>query len=161
MGIDQSYRSTGLVVIDENEKILHSEIIPSNKEDEVYFSAWLITNNIIQTVNQFKPDNIAIEGLSYGLRGNATRDLAGLQFMIISRIKYENSYKNIIIVAPLTLKKFATGSGSAKTKKIDIIKSLPEYALTHFLEYGVKKTTGLGDLADAFFLSKIAKEKYQ
>ena len=60
-----------------------------------------------------------------------------------------------LIVPPTTLKKFATGSG--KADKNEMIAALPVDVREHFNAQGYKKTTGLTDVADAYWLSTYAK----
>jgi Holliday junction resolvasome RuvABC endonuclease subunit len=105
-----------------------------------------------------KPDFIALEGLAFGMTGNATRDLAGLQFSIITVARYIDLI-NIEIVTPLSVKKFATDNG--KAKKEDMIAALPILVGDMFRERGFKKTTGLADLADAYFIAKFIQHKHK
>ncbi len=86
------------------------------------------------------------------MRGNATRDLAGLQFSIINKIKFILE-KDITIVAPPTLKKSATGSG--KASKEEMIEALPKEVLELFTkDKNWKKSRGLTDVTDAYFLAR-------
>lgn len=156
LGIDQSYNSSGLVVL-KDDTIVHSECFKSNKEFNRFGQAYEIAIHIGKIVDRFNPDIIAIEGLAYGMRGNVTRDLGGLQYVIVSYLQ-EVKEHCIVIIAPLTVKKFATGNGRAK--KNLMIECLPDYALNNFLKLGVKKTTGLADLADSFWIAKVAGKKH-
>ena len=88
------------------------------------------------------------EGLGFGgSNSNASRDLAYLVGAI--ETVFGEQFKE---VAPTALKKFATGSG--KADKQDMINALPEDIKQKFLDAGFKKTTGLSDLADAYFIGK-------
>lgn len=156
LGIDQSYNSSGIIVL-EGDVILHSECFKSNKDFDRFGQAYQIATHIADIVDTYKPDVIGIEGLAFGMRGNVTRDLGGLQFVIVAHLQEVKKHP-VKIVAPLTVKKFATGSGRAK--KEEMIESLPEYALNEFLDLGVKKTTGLADLADAYWIAKVAEETH-
>jgi Holliday junction resolvasome RuvABC endonuclease subunit len=153
LGIDQSYNSSGIIVL-EGDTIIHSECFKSNKNFDRFGQAYEVATHIADLLDIYKPDIVAIEGLAFGMRGNVTRDLGGLQFVIVAHLQ-EVKKQPVKIVAPLTVKKFATGSG--KAKKEQMIESLPEYALDNFLLLGVKKTTGLADLADAYWIAKVAE----
>lgn len=157
LGIDQSYNASGIVVL-EGDNIIHSGCFKSNKEFDRFGQAYEIAIHIANIVDAYKPDIVAIEGLAFGMKGNVTRDLGGLQFVIVAHLQ-EVKKQPVKIVAPLTVKKFATGSGRAK--KNEMIESLPNYALNEFLELGVKKTTGLADLADAYWIAKTAQNLHK
>lgn len=154
LGIDQSYNSSGIIVL-EDDNIIYSECFKSNKNFDRFGQAYEIATHIGDLVEIHKPDIVAIEGLAFGMRGNVTRDLGGLQFVIVAHLQ-EVKKQSVKIVAPLTVKKMATGSG--KAKKSEMIDALPQYALDNFLTLGVKKTTGLSDLSDAFWIAKVAQK---
>lgn len=91
------------------------------------------------------------------MRGNATRDLAGLQFSIITKINFILK-RDITIVAPPTLKKSATGTG--KASKEEMIDALPKDILEVFTkEKNWKKSRGLTDVTDAYFLARYLIDK--
>ncbi len=155
LGIDQSYTSSGIVLL-ENGIFMRGHKFAANKEMNRFGQAHEIALHISGVVDDFKPDVIAIEGLAFGMRGNVTRDLGGLQFVIIAHLQEIKKY-DVDIIAPTSAKKFATGSGRAK--KEDMIESLPESVHTYFVDLGMKKTTGLGDMADAYWIAKTAEAK--
>jgi len=150
LGIDQSYTSTGIVVL-ENGKMIYSERFVSDKERDRFGQAYEIALHIASVYDKFAPDIVALEGLAFGMKGNATRDLGGLQFVIVCHLQ-EVKKQPVKIIAPLTVKKFATESGRAK--KEEMIESLPKNILKEFEDMGLKKTTGLADLADAYWIAK-------
>jgi len=156
LGIDQSYNSSGIVVLNNDSNVVHCECFKSNKDFNRFGQAYEISLHIANAVDKYKPDLVAIEGLAFGMRGNVTRDLGGLQFVIVSHLQEVKKY-DVNIIAPLTVKKFATGSGRAK--KNEMIESLPDNVREKFLSLGVKKTTGLSDLADAYWIAKITLMK--
>lgn len=149
LGIDQSYTSTGCVILNPDFNIIHYQIISSNKEDDIFDRSIEISNEIIKIINDFNLTNIYIEQLAYGGFGNSTRDLAGLQFVIITNIKKLLNIK-CELIPPTSLKKFATGKGNSK--KDEMYNALPDYAKDHFKN--IKKTKGLGDITDAYWLSR-------
>jgi len=165
LSIDQSYTCSGIVVLNDGQ-VEHCEVFKTKKPEDkkdmgvTYHRAFLVAEHISGIAKKYKPDFISIEGLAFGMRGNATRDLAGLQFVIVVDL-IERLGFSVEVVSPKTAKLFATGSG--KAKKIEMIEALPEDTLKLFQDLGVKKTTGLGDLADAYWIGltaeNIRKEK--
>jgi Holliday junction resolvasome RuvABC endonuclease subunit len=151
MGIDQSYTSSGVCIIDELGNVVKSMVISSNPSMNEFERTWSVAQAIKQTADQFKPTVISIEGLAFGGRGDATRKLAGLQFVIVTQLmcSSEPCY-DVRIVAPTTLKKHATGSGKADKKQM--LLSVPD-EIKNSLEANYKKTKGLFDIVDAYFLA--------
>ncbi len=138
--------------------VIEAQRYCADKSTNRFAQAYEIALHIAVMVDDHNPDIIAIEGLAFGMRGNVTRDLGGLQFVIIAHLQ-EVKGKSIEILAPTTVKKFATGSGRAK--KEEMIDSLPNDVHERFVGLGVKKTTGLGDLADAYWIAKCAEHNYK
>jgi Holliday junction resolvasome RuvABC endonuclease subunit len=64
-------------------------------------------------------------------------------------LRFYHGY-NIIIIPPKTVKKIATGNGNAS--KDDMIEHLPKIVREEFAAIGYKKSTGLKDLADAYWI---------
>lgn len=157
LGIDQSYTSTGCVVLEDN-KFLYAQKITSDEHLDKPDRAWQIAHDILFLATRCgrNLNCIALEGLAFGMRGNATRDLAGLQFIIIGVLRHEGKYDNIQIVSPLSVKKFATGNG--KADKNAMIEKLPKDIGEEFNKLGVKKSTGLKDLADAYWIARVASD---
>lgn len=151
IGIDQSYASTGIVVLDENKKIKDCLILSTPKTDDVFKRAWDMSEKVLNEIKKYPECELAIEGLAFAMRGNATRDLAGLQFSIVTKIKFILE-KEITIVAPPTLKKSATDNG--KASKEEMVAALPKDVYELFTgEKNWKKSRGLTDVTDAYFLA--------
>jgi Holliday junction resolvasome RuvABC endonuclease subunit len=157
IGIDQSYTSCGVVVLDATGQILSTDRIVSDKSVDIYERAWYISRQVAKIVERNKPCKVGIEGLAFGMRGDATRDLAGLLFCIINNLRYNHNFGDIKVVTPLSVKKFATGSG--KAKKEDMYKHLPEKTQKIFLEKGFKKSNGLADIVDANWIAQYIRSE--
>lgn len=156
MGIDQSYTSTGIVLLDNSGNVALSQTISSSKSDDIYERAWHVATAIGGIIDKHKPKHIGLEGLAFAQVGNATRDLAGLQFVIIAYLRYVYKIANkLTIVAPNELKKFATTKGNAK--KQDMVDSLPQDVSESF-QKTFKKTKGLYDITDAYWIAKYILE---
>ena len=156
LGIDQSYTSSGLVIIADGEVEL-CEKYSSDKSEDSFARAWDISVFIRNVAVTRKVDFVGIEGLAFGMRGDATRDLAGLQFCIVNLLR-EQEFA-VEVIAPNAVKKFATGNG--KAQKQELYEALPLNTQTKFLELGVKKTTGLYDLTDAYWIAKIIEDNHK
>jgi len=152
LSVDQSYRSAGIVII-ENGEMIFCEKYVTEKDKDVYHRAAQLATHLQLVALKWQPDVVALEGLSFGSVGNVTRDLAGLMFIIVVKLR-EDGY-DPIVVPPTKVKKFATGKGNAK--KEVLIENLPTGIRAAFDELGVKKTTGLADLADAYWIGKYAE----
>lgn len=152
IGIDQSYTSTGIVVLDAAQAVVATLRITSTKDDDIFVRADNVSTAIADFVASHQPTRVAIEGLAFGMTGSATRDLAGLQFLAIVKLRAKGFAP--IIVSPSSLKKMALGVG--KASKQEMIAALPQEVAERFAAEGYKKTKGLGDMADAFWLAKWA-----
>lgn len=151
LAIDQSLTCTGWCLF-EGEELLKFGTIRTSKEDgSLLKRCYLVSHSLgylVRTHLTGESDRVVNEALSYGSVGAATRNLAYLLGHIHADLLKE-SYSE---VAPTSLKKFATGSGRAK--KQDMLEALPKDILERFQEEGYKKSTGLYDLTDAYFIGK-------
>jgi Holliday junction resolvasome RuvABC endonuclease subunit len=152
LSIDQSYNACAYVV-DDNKQMVEFGCLISDKTQDIYKRALDISLKLDNIYTKYYPTEIRLEGLAFGMRGDATRDLAGLLFTIINVISLKHSFDNFKIISPKTVKKSATGSGKA-TKK-DMIAALPKDIKQKFTDANYKQTTGLADLADAFWISQV------
>ncbi len=159
IGIDQSYTSTGVVVL-EDDKILDFCTIHTSPNDGDVFTRVNTVASKLKALCEYDVCSIAIEGLAFGIRGSATRDLAGLQFVIVDYLRFQLN-KDILIVAPTSLKKFATGGGGGAKKKVTkamMVDSLNEDTKLLF-KTKYKASNGLYDITDAYFLAKYSQSK--
>ena len=152
LGIDQSYTCSGLIVLEDGE-VIHAEKFSSDTTKDKPGRAWEVAKQIGRLVTRFNPDIVALEGLAFGMRGDATRDLAGLQFTIVNVLRYHYDTE-CIVVSPRTVKKVATGNG--KADKMEMYNLLPKKIKNLFEEMGLKKSTGMLDLTDAYYIAKVA-----
>lgn len=161
LGIDQSYTSTGLTVMDHRKDVAWMGTVTTKKEtddkQEIFHRARYIVQEISNIIDLHKIEFVAIEQLAYGSAGDATRNLAGLQFMIINMlIDIDIPF---LIVPPTSLKKYATGKGNCdKTMMVDSLPSLPVDIKGEVMKY--PKSKGRSDLADAYWLASMGVDKY-
>ncbi len=158
MGIDQSLTCTGVVItqIDRDgiKSILHQEAISTVKTElepipDTIVRATVIGDRLASLQAQYMPDYIALENLSYGSVGNATRNLAILFGVICTKMDMLHPS----VVPPTSLKKFATGNGKA-TKK-DMLEAIAQSDASFFsLLNRMTIKAGKYDLADAYWIAK-------
>ena len=161
LGIDQSLTKTAIVLVDDDLKVISYAIASSDKNDNKFVRSKEIAEQIVNVCHReaggYYPDAIGIEGLPFGnMMGNVTRDLAGLQAIIISELIDEGFTvdMDLHILSPTTIKKRATGSG--KAKKEEVIESVPEPFAS--IVKSTPKTKGRDDLADAYWIAVMTKE---
>lgn len=155
LSVDQSFTSSGIVTLADDGRVLASELFKSNAERDVFHRAWQISEHIATIAHNVQARFVALEGLAYAKAGDATRDLAGLQFVITCSLRYLYGL-HVEIVFPTTAKKFATGKGNSN--KEALLEHLPDDVRDAFDRIGVKKTTGLLDLTDAYWIGRTALE---
>jgi Holliday junction resolvasome RuvABC endonuclease subunit len=155
MGIDQSYTSTGYCISNGlgPGKMTNFGLISSDKTDDIFARARYVADELSTIINTHAVDVVALEGLAFGAKGDATRNLAGLQFTIVNML-FTDHNKSCEIYAPGTIKKIATGKGNSP--KSLLLESLPAETKTRFADAGIKKTKGLLDLVDAYWIVQTA-----
>lgn len=159
MGVDQSYTSCGYCVIDTQKNVKHFGVIRTdNASLDVFERSWIIATSLCKLATDLNVNTVAIEGLAFAKFGNATRDLAGLQFTIYNQLS-NVALTPVEIVAPTILKKFATGKG--KASKPDMLAAMPTDVIKQMTDAGFMKTKGLYDLADAYWLALFSLEHSQ
>ncbi len=149
ISIDQSYTCCAYTIFNDGNMETFGTI-RSNKDHTKFQRALYVATSLLTVYNDCHPDVLCIEGLSFGATGNVTRDLAGLLFTIINIINNEHDNLRYYLFAPTTVKKTATGSGRAS--KQEMIDVLPDDIKDQFIHSGYRKTTGLADLSDAFWI---------
>jgi Holliday junction resolvasome RuvABC endonuclease subunit len=151
LSIDQSLSCSGMVLWKDTEA---SEIfvVKTQTGKEVLIRIKEVIDEVHQICKKHKVKNIVIEALPYGINSTSVRPLAGLYYCIANYCSDNNIGFNEANVS--AVKKFATGKGNAK--KSDMITSFSTTKMyERALKLGYKKTTGLADLADAYFIGKL------
>lgn len=163
IGIDQSITHTAIVVLDEHTRELIDftviKTILKNKEGSEEFSFTQRIKNSRDASNEFIEKYYdtrlcAIEGLSLSRNSKTARPLAGLFYALT--IMIDEKEIPFDVIAPKSAKKTA-GNGNAS--KEEVFAALPENVAERFIEAGYKKTTGLMDLSDAYFIALTALNK--
>lgn len=155
LGLDQSLTSTGWYIMAPGYED-HGTISTSREKDnplDSYTRVLFMADAIRDLIMEHKVDVLVIEGLGFGAKGNATRDLAGLQYHIICSVLRMPRKVRIAVIPPTTLKKFATDNGRAN--KEDMFDALPDMTKEVIKKY--PKSRGRYDVTDAFYLSILGK----
>lgn len=153
ISIDQSYTHTGWIVSELDDfnviDILNYGVIKSDKEETKFQRAADVAWDIVKIVNQYEPQALVLEQLSFGSIGSATRDLAGLLFVIVDRVKRGThlTEEDIYLLAATSIKKSHTGNGKA-TKQQMLEATDPE--VRESFESNFTRSKGLYDLVDAY-----------
>jgi hypothetical protein len=150
MGVDQSFTSAAVVIINRGGDLINAQILKSDPSKNIFDRATHIAIEVVTLAFPHKGNiDVAIEGLAFGGRGDATRDLAGLQFTLVNWIT--GFICDPVIISPKTAKRV---SGCGSSLKEEMVERLPPHIRAHFTEeMNAKKTTGLYDLTDAYWLA--------
>lgn len=153
LSLDQSLSSSGFIVWSQEGSIEKFGALkkPKTLDDPVHQLKWVIAN-IESLLKENKITLVVMEGLPFGMQSASVRVLAALFFMVL--IVCDTLNIEVVVIPPTEVKKAA---GSGKFKKHEVIQALPEEFTSKVLAAGYKKTTGLSDIADAFFLYKAHK----
>jgi Holliday junction resolvasome RuvABC endonuclease subunit len=156
LAVDQSFTSCGLFVLEvcdsDVTRVIHCERFVTNVNLDIFARAMQVAERVDIVATNFNIHHIAIEGLAFSKMGDATRDLAGLQFTIVNFQRMKS--RDVLIIPPNTVKKIATGKGNAK--KEQLYEALPA-DIKNLLDVNkYKKTTGRYDLTDAYWIGMSA-----
>lgn len=148
LGVDQSMTSTGLVV--GGQGMIDFMDVFSTKGDKTdnlsdFKRCMRIRDAVLKVANMYMVDEVFIEGLSFNAPGNSNRQLAGLLYTIVTSLISEGY--QVSVVAPTSLKKFATGKGNAK--KDLMMEHLPDEIKEMVDEF---PKSSRDDVTDAYWL---------
>ena len=150
VGIDQSYHSTGLMVLDSEGSILRQEnfsIVKGSKIEKVEECLVEFEKKIDFIPKIHNLQMVYIEGPAYSSSGSSTLQMGALHYFLRLFLYKENiEFK---VIAPTTLKKYIAGTGRAKK---DLI------LLKVYKKWGVE--FDISDLADAYGLARMALEEF-
>jgi crossover junction endodeoxyribonuclease RuvC len=146
MGLDLAYINNGVVCIDDEASILYQEVITCPKsiatdEERLIF----LSEKFSKVVDEYLPERICIEGLSFGSKGQSVSQMGALHF--ITRIFLFKLGIKYIVIAPTQLKKFVTGTGQCK-KELMLLKTYKKFNI-EFSD---------NNLCDAYCLARMARE---
>ena len=155
MGIDQSLSCSGVTLWDDGE-LFHFTAIKTQPKTETILRIRQVIEELTFLIRQHGISTVVIESLPFGLNSTSVRPLAALHMCIQNMCIDLNLefYESHVTKA----KKLATGKGNAK--KQDMINALPTDIAEDFKREGYKKTTGLADLADSYWIYKLYEKEH-
>lgn len=111
LGVDPSLTATSRCLVIDGVPYLRVTCTEpkTGKDDEKLERMRFQVDEIVEW--SVKAHVVVIEGLSHASRGSATRDLAGLWWMMMDRLRHHDVC--VAVCAPQTRAKWATGKGNA------------------------------------------------
>jgi crossover junction endodeoxyribonuclease RuvC len=151
-GVDASFSGTGVIIIDNDCKIIDQKLISTKKKDDIYDiekRMLFIVNDLSIFLTKYFKDLklILIEGLSYGSTGDGAAQLAALNYFIRIFLLQNALYYDD--VSPSKLKMFASGKG--QSKKNLMLKEV-------YKRWGIDFDDD--NLCDAYCLARLAHTNY-
>lgn len=191
ISIDQSLSKTALVEWVDGEPVARY-VFKSGSEDSkkhlatvAYFKTVdeqmeYLTGKMLERIEEFEPEHITMEGLAFGSVGNATRDLAGLYYLMRNAF-YQAGYdwKQMSATPPISAKSVAReflpvalqtvpkpngkkGMNKVKMEKPLMIAAVPEKHRWLYEGYGLSgMKAGKDDIADAYWLGVYYQQKIE
>lgn len=147
MGIDLSLSESGVVILDNDARIIKQSIISTLSKDDIECRLLFIKEEIKLLLKEFKNIVVYVEGLSFASSGQGMLQLGALHYFIRIFL-YENKFKYQVI-PPTKLKKFVC---TGKAKKELMLKEV--YKKWNF-------DTDNNNIADAYSLARMVLEEYK
>ncbi len=152
IAIDQSFRNTAVCIFENDGELKEFKVLKSlktKKESNYEIRIKEIVEELMDYISNFDVTNVVLEGLSMNKNSTTARPLGGLYYhMCINFINANIEYE---VLPPKTVKKFAKHGNAKKDEMYEV---LPDEIKDRFLKANYKKTTGLYDLTDAYFIGK-------
>jgi crossover junction endodeoxyribonuclease RuvC len=148
VGIDPSYNSFGIIVIDQNGELIEQKLLKSTIKAEPEDRIMELEKAFEFIPNIICLHSVYMEGPSYSSDGAYMLQMGALHYYL--RIFFRKNNVEYKVIAPGTLKKFVTGKGNCK-KNLILMKT--------FQKWGVEFE--VDDLADAFGLAQMALDDYK
>jgi len=148
VGIDPSFNSTGIIILDQNGDIVEEKNFSLKEFDQIEEKLINFEESIKFIPSMLRLQKVYIEGPAYMASGKYILQMGALHYLLrLYLYRHKVDYK---VIAPGTLKKFVTGKGNAKK---DLI------LLKVYKKWGVEFE--VDDLADAYGLARMALEEDQ
>jgi len=147
VGIDPSYNGFAIVVLDKDANIIEQRLLNSDTKKEAEERILELEKGFDFIPNIVCLQSIYLEGPSFSSNGAFQLQMGALHYYLrIFLLKKNVEYK---IIAPGALKKFVTGTGTAKKELV---------LLNVYKKWGVEFNDN--NLADAYGLARMALDNY-
>jgi len=154
IGIDSSSTNTGIVVLDTSGNIKDYYLISPNKALDINDRILEILKTFLKILSKYAEDNISVAIESAALYGKGKRnELSMLIGALYYLLRLED--REVFLVPPSKLKKFATGNGRAS--KEDMESATPTFVVQKFKREFKK----VDDVVDAFWLATYCCFQYK
>ena len=148
VGIDHSYNSFAIIVIDKDGKIVEQKLLSSDSTKEPEDRILELEKGFSFIKNIVRLHTVHIEGPSFSSNGAFVLQMGALHYYLRMFLRLNNIKYNV--VAPNTLKKYITGKGNTK-KNLILMKVYKRWGIEFDCD----------DLADAYGLAQMALEDYK
>jgi len=146
VGVDPSFNSTGVVVLDQYGTIIKQCNFSLQKYEDIEEKLSKFEEKISFIPKIIKLQSVYIEGPAYMANGQYALQMGALHYLLrLYLYRHTVDYK---VIAPGTLKKFVTGKGNAK-KDLMLLKVYKKWG----------EEFEVDDLADAYGLARMALEE--
>ena len=146
VGIDPSFNSTGIIVLDKKGDIVEEKNFSLKKYDQIEEKLINFEKTIRFIPQMIRLQSVYIEGPSYMSSGQYVLQMGALHYLL--RLYLYKKKLNYKVIAPGTLKKFVTGKGNAK-KDLMLLKVYKKWGVEFEID----------DMADAYGLARMALEE--
>jgi len=148
VGLDPSYNGFAIVVLDKDATIIEQRLLSSDTNKEAEERILELEGGFDFIPNIICLHSIYLEGPAFSSSGKFTLQMGALHYYIrLFLLKKGVSYK---IITPGALKKFVTGTGTAKKELM---------LLNLYKKWGVEFNDN--NLADAYGLARMALDEYK
>ncbi len=146
VGIDPSFNSTGIIILDQNAALVKEINFSLKKYEDIEEKLIKFEETISFIPTMIRLQRVYIEGPAYMASGQYVLQMGALHYLLrLFLYKNKVDYK---VIAPGTLKKFVTGKGNAK-KDLMLLKVYKKWGVEFEID----------DLADAYGLARMALEE--
>ena len=131
MGLDPSLTATAIFILDGDGNEIHHQVVKTKAGEFILDRYEQIVAQVSQAVDKFDPSLVVIEGLGLGYTNRATSQLDGLHFVIRWELRAPMEPETVVVVPPMTLKKWVCGKGNAR-KELMLMKTLKRWGLEFY-----------------------------